>query len=61
MGVVAWIVCWRMVLIMSVAFVCGSCVCSGDSSRTVGMDCVGGCFYYYVVFCCLMCAAAVCA
>ena len=42
-GLVAWIVCWRMILILRCFLfprVCGSCVCSGDSSGTSGVDCV---------------------
>ena len=42
-GVVAWIVCWRMVLIICCFLlpnVCGGCVCSRGSSGTGGVDCV---------------------
>ena len=42
-GLVAWIVCWRMFLILCcflLPSVCGGCVGNGDSSGTVGMDCV---------------------
>ena len=42
-GLVAWIVCWNMFLIL-VCFllpsVCGHCVCSGGSSGTGGLACV---------------------
>ena len=44
-GLVAWIVCWRMFLILycfllpSVC-VCGGCVCIGGSCGTGGLDCV---------------------
>ena len=61
-GLVAWIVCWRMFLIpccFLLPSVCGGCVCIGNFSGTSGVDCVGGCFYYYVVFCSLVCVAAV--
>ena len=41
-GLVAWIVCWNMFLIL-VCFllpsVFGECVCSGGSSGTRGLDC----------------------
>ena len=43
MGLVAWIVCWRMFLILCcfmLPCVCGSFVCSGVSSGTSGVDCV---------------------
>ena len=42
-GLVAWIVCWRLILILCCFFlpsVCGGCVCNGDYSGTGGMDCV---------------------
>ena len=42
-GLVAWIMCWRMVVILCCFLfpsVCGCCVCSGDSSGTSGVDCV---------------------
>ena len=42
-GLVAWIVCWRMFLKLCcflMPSVCGGCVCSGDSSGTSGVDCV---------------------
>ena len=42
-GLVAWIVCWRMVLTLCCFLlpdVCGSCLCSGASSGTGGVDCV---------------------
>ena len=41
-GIVAWIVCWRMFLILCcflLPSVCGGCVCSGDSSGTRAVDC----------------------
>ena len=42
-GLVARVVCWRMVLIFCCFMlpnVCGGCVCSGGSSATGGVDCV---------------------
>ena len=42
-GLVVWIACWRMVLILCcflLPSVCGGCMCSGDSSGTSGVDCV---------------------
>ena len=42
-GLVAWIVCWRMFLILCCFLlpnVCCGCVCSGDASGTSGVDCV---------------------
>ena len=42
-GLVAWIVCWRMFLSLCcflLPSVCGGCVCSGGSSWTGGVDCV---------------------
>ena len=40
-GLVAWIVCWKMFLILFLLpSVCGDCVCSGGSSGTAGLDCV---------------------
>ena len=42
-GLVAWIVCWKMFLILFsflLPSVCGDCVCSGGSSGTAGLDCV---------------------
>ena len=41
-GLVAWIVCWKMFLKLCFlcCLVCGDCVCSGGSSGTGGMDCV---------------------
>ena len=42
-GLVAWIVCCRMFLILCCFLfpcVCGGCVCSGGSSRTGGVLCV---------------------
>ena len=43
MELVAWIVCWWMFLFLCcflLPSVCGGCVGNGDSSGTVGMDCV---------------------
>ena len=43
MGLVAWIVCWRMFLILGcfmLPSVCCSSVCSGGLSGTGGMDCM---------------------
>ena len=43
MGLLAWIVCWRMFLILYcflLAGVCGDCVCSWGSSETGGLNCV---------------------
>ena len=43
MGLVAWIVCWRMFLILCcflLPSVCCSSVCSGGTGGTGGMDCV---------------------
>ena len=40
-GLVAWIVCWRMFLILCCFLlpnVCGGCLCSGGSSGTGGVD-----------------------
>ena len=40
---VAWIVCWRMFLILCCFLllnVCGGCLCSGGSSGTGGVDCM---------------------
>ena len=42
-GLVSWIVCWRIFLILYcflLPSVCGDCVCSGGSSGTGGLDCV---------------------
>ena len=42
-GLVAWIVCWRMFLILYcflLPSVFGDCVCSWGSSGTGGLDCV---------------------
>ena len=42
-GLLAWIVCWKMFLILCCFLfpsVCGDCVCSGGSSGTGGLDCV---------------------
>ena len=42
-GLVAWIVCWWMFLILCcflLPSVCGGCVCSVCSSWTGGVDCV---------------------
>ena len=42
-GLLAWIVCWKMFLILCcflLPSVCGDCVCSGGSSGTDGLDCV---------------------
>ena len=43
MGLIAWIVCWRMFLrrcCFLLPSVCGDCVCNGGSSGTGGLDCV---------------------
>ena len=43
MGLVVWIVCWRMFLILCCLLfhsVCGVCMCCGGSSGTGGVDCV---------------------
>ena len=40
-GLVSWIVCWRIFLILYcflLPSVCGDCVCSGGSSGTGGPD-----------------------
>ena len=40
-GLVAWIVCWKMFLILCcflLPSVCGGCVCTGGSSGTGGLD-----------------------
>ena len=42
-GLVAWIVCWKVFLILCcflLPIACGDCVCSGGSSGTGGLDCV---------------------
>ena len=42
-GLVAWIACWRLFLILCCFLfpsVCGGCVCSGVSSGTKGVGCV---------------------
>ena len=42
-GLMAWIVCWRMFLILCcflLRSVCGHCVRSGGFSGTAGLDCV---------------------
>ena len=42
-GLVAWIVCWKMFLILCcflLSSVCGGCVCTGGSSGTTGLDCL---------------------
>ena len=42
-GLVSWIVCWRIFLILYcflLPSVCGDCVCSGSSSGTAGLGCV---------------------
>ena len=42
-GLVAWIVCWRLFLTLYcflLPHVCGGCLCSGGSSGTGGVDCV---------------------
>ena len=42
-GLLAWIVCWKIILILCcflLPSVCGDCVCSGGSSGTGGLDCV---------------------
>ena len=42
-GLVAWIVCCRLFLILCCFLlpkVCGGCLCSGGSSGTGGVDCV---------------------
>ena len=42
-GLVAWIVCWKMFLILCcflLPSVCGGSVCTGGSSGTGGLDCV---------------------
>ena len=42
-GLVTWIVCWRMFPILCcflLTNVCGGCLCSGGSSETGGGDCV---------------------
>ena len=42
-GLVAWIVCWKMFLTLCcflLPSVCGDCVCSGASSGTGVLDCV---------------------
>ena len=42
-GLVAWVVCWRMFLKLCsflMPRVCGGCVCSGDSSGTSGVNCL---------------------
>ena len=42
-GMLAWVVCWRMFPILYcflLSNMCGGCVCSWDSSGTGGLDCV---------------------
>ena len=42
-GLVAWIVCWRMFLSLCCFLlpnVCGGCLCSGGSRWTSGVNCV---------------------
>ena len=42
-GLLAWIVCWKMFLILYCFLfpsVCVDCVCSGGSGGTSGLDCV---------------------
>ena len=63
-GLVVWTVFWKIFLILRCfllpSVLCGS-ECIGGSSRTSGVNCVGGCFYYYVFYCSLVSVAAVCA
>ena len=64
-GMLAWVVCWRMFPILycfQLPSVCGDCVCSWGSSVTGSsvILCFGGCFYYYIVFCCLVCVWRLC-
>ena len=43
MGLLAWIVCWKMFLILCcflLPSVCGDCVCRGACSGTGVLDCV---------------------
>ena len=61
-GLVVWFVFWKMFLIIRCfllpSLCCGS-ECMGGSSRTSGINCVGGCFYFYIFYCSLVCVAAV--
>ena len=63
-GLVAWIVCWRMFLILcyfQFPSVCGGCVCSGGSSGTASVDFVlndvSNTMFFF--FCFLVCLATV--
>ena len=52
-GLVAWIVCWMMFLILCCFLfpsVCGDCICSGGFSGTGGLDCVLEVVYNTLLF-----------
>ena len=52
-GLVAWIVCWKMFLIICcflLPSVCGHCVRSGGTSGTAGLDCVLKGFFDTILF-----------